>query len=66
MFHDLLLQGALVIDHLVVAKSGIWVIDAKQWRGRVEERDQGTFFHPDLRLFVGGQDRSDAIAETAR
>ncbi len=28
------------IDHLIVAPSGVWVVDAKHYRGRVERRDQ--------------------------
>src|SRR5690349_11847768 len=27
------------IDHLAIAASGIWIIDAKRYKGRVERRD---------------------------
>jgi hypothetical protein len=46
------------IDHLVIASSGVWVIDAKNYRGIVEQRDRGGWFKTDLRLYVGGRDRT--------
>jgi len=46
------------IDHIAVAASGVWVIDAKTYRGRVERRDKGGFFKIDYRLYVGGRDRT--------
>lgn len=49
------------IDHLAVASSGLWVIDAKQYKGKVERRDEGKFFTSDFRLRVGGRDRSKLI-----
>jgi hypothetical protein len=50
------------IDHLAVTATGVWVIDAKHWTGRVERRDVGGWFRTDHRLFVGGRDRSKAIS----
>jgi hypothetical protein len=44
------------LDHLVVAASGVWVIDAKKYRGRVEVVDVGSIVRPDLRLKVDGRD----------
>jgi len=49
------------IDTIAVASSGIWVIDAKHWKGRVERRDRGGLLRTDFRLYVGGRDRSKAI-----
>lgn len=49
------------IDHLVIASSGVWVIDAKRYRGKVERRDVGGLFRSDLRLYVGGRDRTKLI-----
>jgi Nuclease-related domain len=47
------------IDHIVVAPSGVYVVDAKRYRGRVEVRDRsGLFSRADPRLFVGGRDQS--------
>ena len=50
------------IDHLVVAASGVWVIDAKLYKGRVERRGVGGWFSKEHRLFVGGRDRTKLLA----
>lgn len=49
------------IDHIVVASSGVWVIDTKNWSGLVEHRDVGGWFKVDHRLYVGGRDRTKAV-----
>jgi len=49
------------IDHLVVASSGVWVVDAKNYSGLVQQRDVGGFFKTDIRLYVGGRDRSKVL-----
>lgn len=49
------------IDHLVIASSGVWVVDAKNYSGLVQQRDVGGFFKVDMRLYVGGRDRSKVI-----
>lgn len=46
------------IDHLLVAPAGVFVIDAKLYRGLVEVRDVGGIFKSDKRLFVGSRDCS--------
>src|SRR5579863_481278 len=46
------------IDHIVVAASGVWVIDTKAYKGRVEQRDRGGVLKTDLRLFVGRRDKT--------
>jgi hypothetical protein len=49
------------IDHLAVAASGVWVIDAKNYAGLVQRRDKGGFFKTDYHLYVGGRDRTKVI-----
>jgi hypothetical protein len=49
------------IDHLVVASSGVWVVDAKNYSGLVQQRDVGGFFKIDNRLYVDGRDRSKVL-----
>jgi hypothetical protein len=44
------------IDHLVIAASGVWVIDAKNYTGLVQQRDVGGLFKVDNRLYVGRRD----------
>jgi hypothetical protein len=53
------------IDHLAIAPNGVWIIDAKHYKGKVERRDVGGFFKTDMRLYVGGRDRTKAVASLA-
>ena len=47
------------IDHIVVAPSGVYVVDTKRYAGEVRVRDlAGLFSGPDRRLFVGRRDCS--------
>jgi hypothetical protein len=45
------------IDHIVVAASGVWVIDAKNYTGLVEHRNVGGWFRPDFRLIINRRDK---------
>lgn len=57
VLHDRRIPGSKAnIDHLAVAPSGIYVIDAKRYRGEVAVRDHGSLFRPDRRLHVGRRD----------
>ena len=59
VLHDRRVPGTKAnIDHLVVASSGVWVLDAKEYAGRVEHVNAGGFVCPDWKLKVGGRDRS--------
>jgi hypothetical protein len=49
------------IDDLVIASSGVWVVDAKNYSGKVERRDVGTWRMVDHRLFVNGRDRTKLV-----
>jgi hypothetical protein len=46
------------IDHIVVAPAGVFVVDAKHYKGLIEVRDVGGLFKTDNRLYVGGRDCS--------
>lgn len=48
------------IDHLVVASSGVWIIDTKNWKGRIEYKAPSAF-SIDTRLYVGGKDRTAVV-----
>jgi hypothetical protein len=48
------------IDHLVVASSGVWIIDSKNWEGKIEYKPD-SFAGANMRLFVGGEDRTAKI-----
>lgn len=62
LLHDRKVPGTKGnIDHLVIAATGVWIVDAKQYRGKVERRDVGGWFRSDLRLYVGGRDRTKLV-----
>lgn len=54
------------IDHLAIAPSGVWVIDAKRYSGQVAKRDVGGWFSTDLRLYVGRRDCTKLVAGMAK
>lgn len=63
VLHDRRIPGSKAnIDHLVVAPWGVFVVDAKNYKGRVETRDRGGFFSTDYRLYVGGRDKTALVA----
>lgn len=67
VLHDRRIPGSRAnIDHVVVAASGVWVIDAKLYRGKVEHRTVGSFWKPEHRVFVGGRDRTKLVLGMAR
>jgi Nuclease-related domain len=49
------------IDHIVIAPSGVWVVEAQEHDGRVERRDVGGWFKVDHRLYVAGRDRTSMV-----
>lgn len=53
------------VDNVVVASSGVWIIDSKKWSGKIEYKAT-SFAGVDLRLFVGGEDRTDEIEKIYR
>jgi hypothetical protein len=47
------------IDHLVVAPSGVWVVDAKQYAGSLEVRRAGGLLSPKVeQLWIAGRERT--------
>ena len=48
------------IDHVVIAPSGLWIVDTKKWAGKIEYKGK-RFDDPDMRLLVGGQDRTSKV-----
>jgi hypothetical protein len=62
VLHDRRVPGkSSNIDHIVVASSGVWVIDAKAYTGMVERRDLGGWLTADERLFVDNRDRTNLL-----
>lgn len=57
VLHDRRIRGSRAnIDHIAITPGGVFVIDAKHYSGRVEQRDLGGWFRTDLRLYVGSRD----------
>jgi len=54
------------IDHLVIAPSGVHVIDAKRYKGKVEIRGSGSILRPGPNLlFVGGRNQTELVEAMA-
>ncbi len=67
VLHDRRIPGTKAnIDHIVVARSGIWVVDAKRYHGEVRRRDVGGWFRADERLYVGKRDCTKLVAAMAK
>ena len=61
--HDRLIPGSKAnIDHLAITPSGVWVIDAKRYKGQVAKKDLGGWFSTDLRLYVGRRDCTKLVS----
>ena len=64
LLHDRTVPRTLgTIEHLAVAESGIWVIDANNSSGSVERRDVGPWLSVDHRLYVGGRNVTRLVDE---
>jgi hypothetical protein len=51
------------LDHLAVARSGVYVIDAKRYRGKIEVRKP---FFGEPRLFIKGRNKTKLVEGLAR
>jgi hypothetical protein len=57
--HDRLIPGTRGnIDHIWVARSGVWVVDAKAYKGKVTQREVGPIWRRDSEVYVGGRNRT--------
>jgi hypothetical protein len=57
VLHDRRIPGSRAnIDHLAITPTGIYVIDAKNYTGKVQKLDKGGWFSTDLHLYVGRRD----------
>lgn len=59
--HDRLIPGSRAnIDHILVAPTGVWTVDAKNYTGKIETRRRGT------ELWVKGRNRSKLLTQAQR
>jgi len=57
--HDRLIPGTRGnIDHIFVAATGIWVVDSKAYKGKVERREDGPIWKRTNELWIDGRNRS--------
>lgn len=49
------------IDHIVVGPSGVFVIDAKKYQGKIELVDKGSWLKSDWRLYVNGRNETKRV-----
>jgi len=72
LLHELLIDSAVVptdrrvpgtpsnIDHIVIAPSGVWIIDSKNWTGTIRYKS-ASCMSANMRLFVNGEDRTSKV-----
>ena len=65
VLHDRVAPGCgKPIDRLVIAPTGVWVVDAFEFAGRVAPPESGRWWHrSSSRFVVGGRNRMDLIGE---
>ena len=64
VLHDRRMPGSRTnIDHLAVCPSGIYVIDAKKYKGKIEVRKP---FFGDAKLFIRGRDKTKLVEGLGR
>jgi hypothetical protein len=64
VLHDRRVPGSPAnIDHVVISPAGIFVVDAKAYKGQIQIRNRGWFFKPDYRLYVGRRDCSQLASD---
>lgn len=63
VLHDRMIPGSKAnIDHLLITNKGVFIIDAKNYKGKVEIRNNGTFFKAGSdELFVDGRNRNKIV-----
>jgi nuclease-like protein len=64
--HDRLIPGTRTnIDHLWVTPTGVWVVDAKAYKGKVVRREVGPLWRRDIEVVIAGRNRT-ALADGVR
>ncbi len=58
--HDRLIPGTRGnIDHIFIASTGVWVVDAKAYAGKAEKREVGPVWRRENQVYIAGRNRSD-------
>jgi hypothetical protein len=57
--HDRLIPGTRGnIDHIFVASTGVWVVDAKALKGKVVQREVGPLWRRENQVYIAGRNRT--------
>ena len=57
--HDRLIPGTRGnIDHIFVSPTGVWVVDAKAYKGKVVRREIGPIWRRENELYIAGRNRT--------
>ena len=65
--HDRLIPGTRGnIDHIFLSPTGVWVVDAKAYKGKVVRREIGPPWRRDNELYIGGRNRTSLIRGVLR
>jgi hypothetical protein len=59
-------RGRGNIDHLVIGPAGVFVVDAKSYRGKVERRMVGPLFDRSPALFIAGRNQTKLVEGAQR
>jgi hypothetical protein len=60
--HDRRIPGSKAnINHIAVTTAGVFVIDAKKYKGEIKVRDVGPLWRTERRLYVGGRNQTKLI-----
>lgn len=66
VLHDRRIPGTRTnIDHIVVTTGGVWVIDAKRYKGRPELRVEGGILRPRVERLIVGRRDCNALVDSA-
>lgn len=67
VLHDRAVHGSRAnLDHIAVVPSGVWVIDSKHYRGRLERRTVGGWFRSRPTLYIARRDETKLVAGALR
>jgi Nuclease-related domain len=65
--HDRLIPGTRGnVDHIFVSQTGVWVVDAKAYKGKVVRREIGPLWRRDNELYIGGRNRTSLAKGVVR
>lgn len=62
LLHDRRIPGSKAnIDHLAIASSGVWAIDAKKYSGQLKRINKRAWFRTNYRVYVNGRDQTKLV-----